>query len=532
MKKRFFLVTMLLASLAVGSTAYASEQGTTMEVVTEEGAPQETEVSQQNYTQGGPAEIAKEEIMEKMNGNLQSIGSIRTGLEMNLEGLFRMGGEASDTGMEMTMNISASLENEEIFEPYQAHSVETFSIEMLGESQKQITQRYVRNEDGQIAEYKGTADENGQVAFWDREVEEDLHDTEFFFDRSGNFFDSMPELTLNANKVVDAEGKEYYLLEGQIDLEADDGSGENLSDQIEELIEGMEDGMGDLELPSQLPISFYISANDLLPAEVMVDVSGIRGKMAEDSYNAEIEFTEFTVGMNFRDYNAVGEIAFPENLNGAVAVDQQTAETAAPTGETTAPETAAPETAAPAGETAAQESAAAEGASVAYSANGALETPLALNEMGKAFVYNSESGNDEAAGLTVTGVKGGEEVAQYVDELLNAEDSYYTFPALRRTEEYRLVSYDLYFPLETTDSKYGLYNPGCHFEVVGEDGDYLYINGRSYYAATVEVYDEDGEYHPGDTVHCETIIVMPKDTTEYVLKFGSYDTEPLYVKVG
>lgn len=94
------------------------------------------------------------------------------------------------------------------------------------------------------------------------------------------------------------------------------------------------------------------------------------------------------------------------------------------------------------------------------------------------------------------------------------------------------MSYDLYLPPETTDSTYGLYSPGCHFEVIGDDGDYLYINGRSYYAATVEIYDEDGEYHPGDTVHCETIVVMPKDTTEYVLKFGSYDTEPIYVKIG
>ena len=79
-----------------------------------------------------------------------------------------------------------------------------------------------------------------------------------------------------------------------------------------------------------------------------------------------------------------------------------------------------------------------------------------MNEMGKVYIYNAISDQYEQAGLTVTGITGGEEAAAYVDELLNAEGSYYSFSALKNYEEYRIVDYDLYLPTDFSDEEYGI----------------------------------------------------------------------------
>ena len=35
----------------------------------------------------------------------------------------------------------------------------------------------------------------------------------------------------------------------------------------------------------------------------------------------------------------------------------------------------------------------------------------------------------------------------------------------------------------------------------------------------------------GDTVHCQCVIVMPKDLTEYELEFGPYGLDYFYVAI-
>ena len=55
-----------------------------------------------------------------------------------------------------------------------------------------------------------------------------------------------------------------------------------------------------------------------------------------------------------------------------------------------------------------------------------------MNEMGKVYLYNAISDQYEQVGLTVTGITDGDEATEYVDQLLNAENSYYSFPALKK----------------------------------------------------------------------------------------------------
>ena len=118
-----------------------------------------------------------------------------------------------------------------------------------------------------------------------------------------------------------------------------------------------------------------------------------------------------------------------------------------------------------------------------------------------------------------------------MDQLLNAENSYYSFPALKNYEEYRIVNYDLYLPSDFSDEEYGVYAPSAMMSVVSKDDDWLTYNDQSYYAATYGLYEDSNSYHPGDTVHCQCVIVMPKDLTEYELEFGPYGLDSFYVAI-
>ena len=62
--------------------------------------------------------------------------------------------------------------------------------------------------------------------------------------------------------------------------------------------------------------------------------------------------------------------------------------------------------------------------SVTFTDKGSRENPAAMNEMGKVYLYNAISDQYEQVGLTVTGITDGDEATEYVDQLLNAENSY------------------------------------------------------------------------------------------------------------
>ena len=315
-----------------------------------------------------------------------------------------------------------------------------------------------------------------------------------------------------------------------------------------DLVKSLQDSLGtDMELPGELTVDFYINASDFLPSEMTIDMSGMKGDMGEtagEGTSAEMEFTTMVVSYRCSQYNAISEIAYPEDLpteetSGeepeAIQDEEVDTEEVSEAGEDELVseagqmvESAAGSLAEELGVKGIQETT---DTSVTFTDKGSRENPAAMNEMGKVYLYNAISDQYEQVGLTVTGITDGDEATEYVDQLLNAENSYYSFPALKNYEEYRIVNYDLYLPSDFSDEEYGVYAPSAMMSVVSKDDDWLTYNDQSYYAATYGLYEDSNSYHPGDTVHCQCVIVMPKDLTEYELEFGPYGLDYFYVAI-
>ena len=321
-----------------------------------------------------------------------------------------------------------------------------------------------------------------------------------------------------------------------------------MEEEFLDLVKSLQDSLGtDMELPGELTVDFYINASDFLPSEMTIDMSGMKGDMGEtagEGTSAEMEFTTMVVSYRCSQYNAISEIAYPEDLpteetSGeepeAIQDEEVDTEGVSEAGEDELVseagqmvESAAGSLAEELGVKGIQETT---DTSVTFTDKGSRENPAAMNEMGKVYLYNAISDQYEQVGLTVTGITDGDEATEYVDQLLNAENSYYSFPALKNYEEYRIVNYDLYLPSDFSDEEYGVYAPSAMMSVVSKDDDWLTYNDQSYYAATYGLYEDSNSYHPGDTVHCQCVIVMPKDLTEYELEFGPYGLDYFYVAI-
>ncbi|MDO5424797.1 MAG: hypothetical protein Q4F41_13830 [Eubacteriales bacterium] len=528
MKKRYFVLMLLVGALSVNSAAFAEE----------EEAPK--------YTAGNAVDLMKEDLLAMAEEASEDVASVRSEMDMGMELEIAITGEEA-TSMQMNMTMDAQMVNEEIFEPYASHQTSAMNLSIMGQSQSENTETYIREEDGERVRYEGYV-VNGEVTDWYRSSYT-AGDTDSFFLESRAILEQ--ELfELNPETVLDAEGNEYYVLTGEVNLQEDmeeDGLSADVVDLMEELQDSF--GEGSLNLPETVTMELYVSTDDMRLREIAMDLSGIEGSVDEDGMTMEMKFTKLAVNVLLSDYNAVEEIVFPENLDESEEDDWETEyedETDWFEGTEVSIETELAEetefigTDEPAEVTGDQDKQAlaeefgvagfkdTTDTSVNFTAKGTVSDPAGLFEMGKAYLYNPESDMYEQVGLQVTGVTGGEKAAALVNELLNAEGSYYSFSALRNYEEYRVLNYDLYLPKDLTDSEYGLYSPACMLEVVGADGDWLEYNGQGYYASTYTIYDDDGEYHAGDTVHCQAILIMPADLTEYALQFGPYGLDDLF----
>ena len=588
MKKKLVLAFLITGMLSMNSVAYASDTGETMEEITKEtdGAPEgagaETESSgavtmesveetseeaaaetagktTEESDAGNSAYLTKEELLTKLKEAVAGITSVKSELIMDMVMDIGISGNESSTGMQMDMTMNANLSNEEIFEPYASHQTETLVMSLMGQNEKQVSETYIREENGEQVKYEGSAENGGSITDWERTTDSG-ESAEFLFS-SENLSDMEDEmsLTLKDRKAVDAGGTEYYVLESRVDL-ADASEDDQMEEELLDLVEDLQDSLGtDMEMPEELTVALYVNASDFLPAEMTIDMSGLKGNMGEtagEGTSTEMELSTMVVSYRCSQYNAISEIAYPEDLPTEEASQEETETTQGET-ETTKGEShgisgigkeagekaGAPELGSEAGELVedAADSLAEElgvkgiqettDTSVTFTDKGSRENPAAMNEMGKVYLYNAISDQYEQAGLTVTGITGGEEAAEYVDQLLNAEDSYYSFPALKNYEEYRIVNYDLYLPSDFSDEEYGIYAPSAMMSVVSKEDDWLTYNGASYYAAAYSLYEDSNSYHPGDTVHCQYVIVMPKDLTEYELEFGPYGLDDFYVAV-
>lgn len=590
MKKKFVLACLLAGALSMNSVAYASASGqslgevtkeavgnpeaveaeteaatgvamesveeTSAEAAVEETAENAPEVSAENtpevpaenaleetYTDGEAADLTKEELIEKMKEAAAELSSVKSEVIMDMDINIIASGDEASTGMQMDMTMNINMANEEIFEPYASHQTTTMVMSILGQTEKEVSEVYIREEDGEHAKYEGSTDENGEITDWERSIDSSAEPEFIFTSESLNELESAIKFTIRDHKAVDTEGKEYYVLESSISLnDAMEQAG--MQEELQELLDELKDSLGDMEIPETFQVELYVRADDFLPAEFTIDMSGLKGNMGDsagEGTNTEMEFKTMVVRYRCSQYNAISEIAYPENLPAAddngepeliLETESEPEENSgiAGAGEEASEivENAASALAEELGVKGIQETT---DTSVTFTDKGSKENPAAMNEMGKVYIYNAISDQYEQAGLTVTGITGGEEAAAYVDELLNAEGSYYSFSALKNYEEYRIVDYDLYLPTDFSDEEYGIYAPSTIMNVVSEGNDWLIYNGDSYFASTYNLYEDMNSYHPGDTVHCQCVMIVPKDLTEYQLEFGPYGLDYLYVEI-
>lgn len=589
MKKKLVLAFLLAGTLSMSSVAYASEGGQTLgevtketveapeavaaetessgpvtmesvEETTEEAAVETTEetpedateetvevASARAYTDGDAVDLTKDELITKLKDAAAEITSVKSELIMDMVININIAGDDSSTGMQMDMTMSANMSNEEIFEPYASHQSETMAMSIMGQTGKQVSETYIREENGEQVKYEGSSDDGSPITDWDRTVTSGEKSEFLFSSENLSDMESKMELNLKDQKAVDSEGTEYYVLESAIDLSSVAEDAE-MEEEFLDLVKSLQDSLGtDMELPGELTVDFYINASDFLPSEMTIDMSGMKGDMGEtagEGTSAEMEFTTMVVSYRCSQYNAISEIAYPEDLpteetSGeepeAIQDEEVDTEEVSEAGEDELVseagqmvESAAGSLAEELGVKGIQETT---DTSVTFTDKGSRENPAAMNEMGKVYLYNAISDQYEQVGLTVTGITDGDEATEYVDQLLNAENSYYSFPALKNYEEYRIVNYDLYLPSDFSNEEYGVYAPSAMMNVVSKDDDWLTYNDQSYYAATYGLYEDSNSYHPGDTVHCQCVIVMPKDLTEYELEFGPYGLDYFYVAI-
>ena len=589
MKKKLVLAFLLAGTLSMSSVAYASEGGQTLgevtkenveapeavaaetessgpvtmesvEETTEEAAVETTEetpedateetvevASARAYTDGDAVDLTKDELITKLKDAAAEITSVKSELIMDMVININIAGDDSSTGMQMDMTMSANMSNEEIFEPYASHQSETMAMSIMGQTGKQVSETYIREENGEQVKYEGSSDDGSPITDWDRTVTSGEKSEFLFSSENLSDMESKMELNLKDQKAVDSEGTEYYVLESAIDLSSVAEDAE-MEEEFLDLVKSLQDSLGtDMELPGELTVDFYINASDFLPSEMTIDMSGMKGDMGEtagEGTSAEMEFTTMVVSYRCSQYNAISEIAYPEDLpteetSGeepeAIQDEEVDTEEVSEAGEDELVseagqmvESAAGSLAEELGVKGIQETT---DTSVTFTDKGSRENPAAMNEMGKVYLYNAISDQYEQVGLTVTGITDGDEATEYVDQLLNAENSYYSFPALKNYEEHRIVNYDLYLPSDFSDEEYGVYAPSAMMSVVSKDDDWLTYNDQSYYAATYGLYEDSNSYHPGDTVHCQCVIVMPKDLTEYELEFGPCGLDYFYVAI-
>lgn len=580
MRRKWIIALMLAGTLTMGTCAAAAETTTeTTEITqtaettgtgTEEGAGEtgstETaaaENSEENgsaqtegteYTQGNAVDITKEELVENVKAAVEDVNSLSMDATLDTTLAMSMSEEGSESGMELTMGINMALSAEAVEEPYGSHIQMTIGMDLLGQVMEQTMETYSVEEDGRKVTYTQTI-ENGTASGWSRDDVDDemtdaLNGLEILEDQE--WYNQAEQYTLQDNKVVDGEGREYYVLEGDLDLSEDSELGNELQSLLDSLEESM--GSGAIEFPDVIGLDLYIYADQMLPARLTMDMSGIQGAIPTEGSDVpmNMEFRTLVMDLSLDDYNAVDAIEVPQEvLDSADSSEAETgsgAEAVVETeyteteGSTTGMETeyaeTENETVAP-GESYSVETEYTEpqfilttDTSVDFTQNGtAPEVPASLGEMGKAYYYNVNSGNYEQVGIKLTGFSRGEEAAALVDQLLNEDGSYYSFAALRNNEEYCLVNYDMYFPQDMTDSQYGVYVSGCQLDVVGQNGDYLESNGQTYFPYVYDIYDESGKvYHPGDTGSFQAIVILPKDVEGVCFQFGPYDSEYFYAE--
>ncbi len=151
---------------------------------------------------------------------------------------------------------------------------------------------------------------------WEREVSEP--DLENHIGVDGDIFaqeaDAVEDFRLS-EQTVTVEDKECYQMYGDV-------TGEELMGLLGR---DMINAFGMVDLPSEeavremdVPIILDIYKEELLPARIIVDMSGVLGELY-DAYGETTEVNLYSIELVFTEYNQVEEIAVPQEVKDACA---------------------------------------------------------------------------------------------------------------------------------------------------------------------------------------------------------------------
>ena len=153
-----------------------------------------------------------------------------------------------------------------------------------------------------------------------------------------------------------------------------------------------------------------------------------------------------------------------------------------------------------------------------------VENPANLGEWIEATRYSATDQKYHTVYYRVNKIMRGKDAQSIVDRY-NAEDHVVVFEDLADDDmiEYCALEYDVYFPEDFPDSKYGIASCDLTFNVTGPNDDTIKDkNGRAYIGLS-SVYDatEDSaseKIHAGDIFHGQAIYGMGKSIDNYLLK--------------
>ena len=197
---------------------------------------------EETYTDGEAADLTKEELLEKMKEAAAELSSVKSEVIMDMDINIIASGDEASTGMQMDMTMNINMANEEIFEPYASHQTTTMVMSILGQTEKEVSEVYIREEDGEHAKYEGSTDENGEITDWERSIDSSAEPEFIFTSESLNELESAIKFTIRDHKAVDTEGKEYYVLESNISLnDAMEQAG--MQEELQELLDELKDSL-------------------------------------------------------------------------------------------------------------------------------------------------------------------------------------------------------------------------------------------------------------------------------------------------
>lgn len=153
----------------------------------------------------------------------------------------------------------------------------------------------------------------------------------------------------------------------------------------------------------------------------------------------------------------------------------------------------------------------------------ALEKPAQIGEWVEAKKRSVQDKNYHTVYFRLTGVIAGEEAKKIVDEY-NAAGNVVKVSDLEKEDlEYRVVTYEVYFPEDFPQADYGISDVGlnlnlCNLKDSGAIAGYIGLS------TVWDISDKPDTFHAGETFkEGRAVFAMVKGSSEYLFKYGYKD---------